>query len=156
MKAFTWREIVRSDRFLFLEKVSLSLVSGQKDCLTSLRCLPLLRSSIQLLRSVRQPSFFPTTAESETFSRKKIGLHSRSLPGKRVPRQREYIFPRFPFFYFGSLDNTSIKFVLRLGSTIIETKYYYWCRQDYTLNNWQKCWKSAHFLFFIVTRFFKS
>ena len=70
-KRFPGREIVRSDRFLFLEKVSLSLVSGLKDCLTSLRCLPSLRSGRQLLRSVRQPSFFPTTAESETFSRKK-------------------------------------------------------------------------------------
>ena len=27
--------------FLFLEKVSLSSISGQKDCLTSLRCLNL-------------------------------------------------------------------------------------------------------------------
>ena len=26
---------------------------------------------------------------------KKIGLHSHSLPGKRVPRQREYIFSKF-------------------------------------------------------------
>ena len=70
-KHFPRRKIVRSDCFLFLEKVSLSLVSGLKDCLTSLRCLPSLRSGRQLLRSVRQPSFFPTTAESETFSRKK-------------------------------------------------------------------------------------
>ena len=74
-------ETVRSDHFLCLEKVSFSLVSSQKDCLTwlrcltSLRCLPslrsgrqLLRSVRQLLRSVRQLSFFSTTAENETFS----------------------------------------------------------------------------------------
>ena len=75
-------ETVRSDHFLCLEKVSFSLVSAQKDCLTSLccltslRCLPslrsgrqLLRSVRQLLRSVRQLSFFSTTAENETFPR---------------------------------------------------------------------------------------
>ena len=75
-------ETVQSDQFLCLEKVSFSLVSAQKDCLTSLccltslRCLPSLRSGRQLLRSVRQllrsvrqlPSFIPT-AESETVSR---------------------------------------------------------------------------------------
>ena len=48
-------ETVRSDHFLFLEKVSLSSVSAQKDCLTSLRCLPSLRSGRQPLRSVRKP-----------------------------------------------------------------------------------------------------
>ena len=52
---------VQSDFFLFLE---ISLASGQKDCLTS------LRSGRQLLCSVRQPSFFPKTAGSETYSRK--------------------------------------------------------------------------------------
>ena len=74
-------ETVRSDHFLCLEKVSFSLVSAQKDCLTSLRsltllrcltslhCLPSLRSGRQLLRSVRQLSFFSTTAENETFPR---------------------------------------------------------------------------------------
>ena len=50
-------ETVRSDHFLFLEKVSLSSVSAQKDCLTLLRCLPLLRST--LLYSVRQPVLLP-------------------------------------------------------------------------------------------------
>ena len=52
-------ETVRSDHFLFLEKVSLSSVSAQKDCLTSLRCLPSLRSGRQPLRSVRQPVLLP-------------------------------------------------------------------------------------------------
>ena len=61
--------MVLSDPFFCLETVSLSLVSIQDGCLTSLRCLPSLRSGRQLLRSVRQlPSFIPT-AESETVSR---------------------------------------------------------------------------------------
>ena len=62
-------EIVRSDLFICLETVSLSLVSAQEGCLTSLRCLPSLRSGRQLLRSVRQLPSFSTTAESETVSR---------------------------------------------------------------------------------------
>ena len=53
-------EIVRSDLFICLETVSLSLVSAQEGCLTSLRCLPSL---------VRQLPSFSTTAESETVSR---------------------------------------------------------------------------------------
>ena len=62
-------EIVRSDLFICLETVSLSLVSAQEGCLTLLRCLPLLRSGRQLLRSVRQLPSFSTTVESETISR---------------------------------------------------------------------------------------
>ena len=62
-------EIVRSDLFICLETVSLSLVSAQEGCLTSLRCLPSLRSGRQLLCSVRQLPSFSTTAESETVSR---------------------------------------------------------------------------------------
>ena len=62
-------EIVRSDLFICLETVSLSLVSAQEGCLTSLRCPPLLRLGRQLLRSVRQLPSFSTTAESETVSR---------------------------------------------------------------------------------------
>ena len=62
-------EIVRSDLFICLETVSLSLVSAQEGCLTSLRCLPSLRLGRQLLRSVRQLPSFSTTAESETVSR---------------------------------------------------------------------------------------
>ena len=62
-------EIVRSDLFICLETVSLSLVSAQEGCLTSLRCLPSLRLGRQLLHSVRQLPSFSTTAESETVSR---------------------------------------------------------------------------------------
>ena len=62
-------EIVRSDLFICLETVSLSLVSAQEGCLTSLRCLPSLRSGRQLLRSVRQLPSFSMTADSETVSR---------------------------------------------------------------------------------------
>ena len=62
-------EIVRSDLFICLETVSLSLVSAQEGCLTLLRCLPSLRLGRQLLRSVRQLPSFSTTAESETVSR---------------------------------------------------------------------------------------
>ena len=93
-------ETIRSDHFLCLEKVSFSLVSAQKDCLTSLRCLTslhclpslrlgrqLLRSVRQLLCSVRQLSFFSTTAANES------GLHFRSIHGTHFPRPRECIFP---------------------------------------------------------------
>ena len=45
--------------FPFLEKVSLSSIFGQKDCLTLLCCLTSLRSVRQLLRSVRQPVLLP-------------------------------------------------------------------------------------------------
>ena len=93
--------IVRSDRFLIFEKVFLSLVSPQKDCLNFLHCLRSLCLRRQLLCSVRQPSFFLRPRKVKLSRGKKIGLHSRSLPGKQVPRQREYIF-------LGSLFSTSV------------------------------------------------
>ena len=105
-------ETVRSDHFLCLEKVSFSLVSAQKDCLTSLCCLnslrflPLLRSGRQLLwsvrqllRSVRQLSFFVTTVESETFSRHKNRSTFLFSPWDRPCLAVGTIIPRFPFFY---------------------------------------------------------
>ena len=86
-------ETVRSDHFLFLEKVSLSSVSAQKDCLTSLRCLPLLRSGRQPLRSVRQPVLLPYDLGKWNFlAEKKTGPHFRSVPGIHFPRPGEYIF----------------------------------------------------------------
>ena len=83
-------EIVRSDLFICLETVSLSLVSAQEGCLTSLRCLPslrsgrqLLRSVRQLLRSVRQPVLLPYDLGKKNFlAERKVGLHFRSFPGK--------------------------------------------------------------------------
>ena len=86
-------ETVRSDHFLFLEKVSLSSVSAQKDCLTSLRCLPSLRSGRQPLRSVRQPVLLPYDLGKWNFlAEKKTGPHFRSVPGIHFPRPGEYIF----------------------------------------------------------------
>ena len=58
-------------------------------------------------------------------SRKK-GISGTFLSLGLRPRLQK-IFPRFPFFYFGNLDNTSIRWgqiCPRVGSTIIETKYY--------------------------------
>ena len=86
-------ETVRSDHFLFLEKVSLSSVSAQKDCLTSLHCLPLLRLGRQPLRSVRQPVLLPYDLGKWNFlAEKKTGPHFRSVPGIHFPRPGEYIF----------------------------------------------------------------
>ena len=83
------RETVQSDHFLCLEKVSLSLVSTLKDCLTSLRCLPLLRSGWQMLRSVL--SFFVTTSESETVLRHQKSVYISVLSlGLSVSSCRNY------------------------------------------------------------------
>ena len=62
------KESTISDVFLSSRELSLSSVSSQKDCLTSLRCLSSLRSARQPLRSVRHHSFLPTIAESKSSS----------------------------------------------------------------------------------------
>ena len=53
------KESTISDVFLSSRELSLSSVSGQKDCLTSLRCLSSLRSARQPLRSVRHLVLLP-------------------------------------------------------------------------------------------------
>ena len=55
-------EIVRSDLFICLETVSLSLVSAQEGCLTSLRCPLSLHLGIQLvviMEDSRQIYYYP-------------------------------------------------------------------------------------------------
>ena len=109
-------ETIRSDHFLCLEKVSFSLVSAQKDCLTSLCCLnslrflPLLRSGRQLLWSVRQLlcfvrqlSFFSTTAGNETFL-----------------RQMKQVFTSVPSLGFTFLDQGNIYSALQLGKYLFK------------------------------------
>ena len=92
-------EIVRSDLFICLETVSLSLVSAQEGCLTSLRCLPSLRSGRQLLRSVRQLPSFSTTAESETVSRQIKSVLTSVLSLGRNGNEDRLFFPRESFTF---------------------------------------------------------
>ena len=68
--------------FLFLEKVSLSSISGQKDFVTlsnfaSLSSLASLGTA--LLDNCSTLSFFPTISESKTFSRKKNSFFTSVL-----------------------------------------------------------------------------
>ena len=90
----TWGRKVQSQTFfLSSRELSLSSVSGQKDCLTLLRCLSSLRSARQPLRSVDILSFFPTTSESESsLSEIRIRLRLYSFPGHTFGTMEEYIF----------------------------------------------------------------
>ena len=64
--------------FLFLEKVSLSSISGQKDFVTlSSKVREDNRSA--LLDNCSTLSFFPTISESKTFSRKKKSVFTSVL-----------------------------------------------------------------------------
>ena len=85
--------------FLFLEKVSLSSISGQKDFVTlsnfaSLSSLASLGKTTAPLCQTTAP-LCPSSLRSRKvkLSRgKKIGLHFLSVPGTHFPRPREYIF----------------------------------------------------------------
>ena len=62
---------------------------------------------------------------------------------------RAFGFPKLSYFWLFSVE------FFKEYNFLDEKTHFYWCLQDYTLKNWQKCWKSAHFLFLKVTRFFE-
>ena len=96
-----------------------------------------------------RPSFLIRWAKpSRAFFRKGKSSQAELFAFKTKPN-RAFGFPKLSYFWLFSVD------FFKEFNFLVEKTHFYWCLQDYTLKNWQKCWKSAHFLFFKVTRFFK-
>ena len=85
---------------------------------------------------------------SWAFFRKRKSNRAKLFAFKTEPNWA-FSFPNLSIFWQFSVD------FFKECNLIVERAHYYWCLQDYTLENWQKCWKSAHYLFFKVTWFFE-
>jgi len=114
-------------------------------CLIDWLCLP----KLQVLRSflvVLGPSrLFGEPSRAELFS----GKASRAeLFAFKTEPNRAFGFPKLSYFWLFSVE------FFKEYNFLEEKTHFYWCLQDYTLRNWKKCSKSAHFLFLKVTRFF--
>ena len=96
-----------------------------------------------------EPSFLIRQAEPSRAFFRKGELSRAELFAFKTEPNRAFGFPKLSYFWLFSVD------FFKEYNFLEEKTHFYWCLQDYTLKNWQKCWKSAHFLFFKVTRFFK-
>ena len=81
-----------------------------------------------------QAEVFDKVNQSELFSEKA----SRA----KLSQTKLSVFQNWAIFY-----NFQLTF-LKEFNFLVEKTYFYWCLQDYNLKNWQKCWRSAHFLLF--------
>ena len=89
---------------------------------------------------------FDKASRAELFSEKASWAE---LFAFKTKPNRAFGFPKLSYFWLFSVE------FFKEYNFLDEKAHFYWCLQDYTLKNWQKCWKSAHFLFLKVTQFFK-
>ena len=96
---------------------------------------------------------FGEPSRAELFDKASRAEPSRAEPSRAEPSffafktepNRAFRFPKLSNFWLFSLN------FFKEYNFLDEKIHFYWCLQDYTLKNWQKCWKSAHFLFFKQT-----